>query len=79
MKYRLVFLIAVFYLAGCAQKSPVPEVDDVKNIVVDGQHYTAEDFALKFCPGYDAEPTCLKVKRAAAMERDSGGGSPARF
>jgi len=42
----------------------VPTVDDVNNIMVDGQKMTPSQFMEKYCYGKTDNETCLKVSQA---------------
>jgi hypothetical protein len=62
-------------LAGCSD--PVPSVPDPvpKQIAVDGETLTQQQFAEKYCADQTNHETCIKVRRAmvaGATRSDSG-------
>lgn len=62
---KKIYTIAIFplLLAGC--KDPVPEVQDVNNIVIKGKQYQAVEYVREFCqdPANRGNENCIKVEK----------------
>jgi hypothetical protein len=60
-----IFLFAIILasIAGCKEEDSAPNYSDVKNITVDGQHYTASAYAHEFCQKADSPKSnnCVAV------------------
>jgi hypothetical protein len=61
--------VALGLIAGCDDKDPVPVINDVENIVVDGGHLTPRQFLDRFCVQRTDHPTCAAV--ALQSQKDS--------
>ena len=63
MKTKIQIILSVILLASCNKPDSVPTVDDVNNIIVDGQKMTPSQFMEKYCYGKTDNETCLKVSQ----------------
>ena len=63
MKTKIQIILSVILLASCNKPDSVPNVDDVNNIIVDGQKMTPSQFMEKYCYGKTDNETCLKVSQ----------------
>ena len=61
---RPIWLLPGIFVLACERE--VPHVDDLDNIVVDGEEISQTDFINKYCSGKENSPTCSKVLDAAA-------------
>lgn len=39
---KIALILAAFALFGCEEKQKAPEIGDIKNIVIEGEKYTAK-------------------------------------
>lgn len=63
----VIWLAATLSLTGCFDDG-VPKVDDVNNIVVNGEQMTPRQFLDKFCVQHKSNETCGAVARQARVE-----------
>ena len=63
MKTKITIIISIILLASCNKPDSVPTVDDVNNIMVDGNKMTPSQFMEKYCYGKTDNETCLKVSQ----------------
>ena len=61
---KTIIVFCLILLAACNKPDSVPNVDDVNNIIVDGQTMTPSQFMEKYCYGKTDNETCLKVSQA---------------
>lgn len=68
-KYALIFLAALA-VSGCEDKEKGPDYDDVSNIVIDGQKYTAQQYVKKFCqfPKAEEDKNCFAASKQSSKE-----------
>ncbi|SET72720.1 hypothetical protein SAMN05216412_11518 [Nitrosospira multiformis] len=61
---RPIWLLPGIFVLACERE--VPHVDDLDNIMVNGEEMSQTDFINKYCIGKENDPTCSKVLDAAA-------------
>lgn len=65
----LASMAAIASLQGCTKNEVdgVPNVADVKNIVVDGQSLTPREFLDRYCVMHEMNETCAAVAKQSQM------------
>lgn len=68
-KYLVVVALALV-VAGCKTEQ-APEISDVKNIVIDGTKYTAQNYIKQFCQfeGSKSDANCNKAEEQRVKDQ----------
>lgn len=77
MKMQILTLTGLLTLVACSDG--VPAVQDPRNIVVDGNKLTAQEFLARYCANKVGHPTCEAVRKVTIQDATKSKTGPARF